>query len=350
MRSPAKRSQSSQLCGRLGAGMRRLGATIAFGLALAVGPAAADPQYGSMDGAALGVGASLKGAIPFPADNPWNTDVSREPIDPNSDRLIASIGLDTGLHPDFGAARYQGARIGIPYVVVSSAQRPVKIKFKAYGSQSDKGPYPVPPNAPIEGQKLDGSPFGGDRHVVVIDRDADRLYELYRAFPRDDGGWNADSGAIFHLDSNDVRPTGKPGWTSADAAGLPIFPGLARYDEVAAGKIRHALRFTVSRSRRAYVPPATHFASSDRDPDLPPMGMRVRLKASYTIPSSFSPQTKTILKALKTYGMIVADNGSDWYVSGAPDRRWNDDRLVSELRQVAGRNFEVVKMRGLVTD
>ncbi|PZQ18214.1 MAG: hypothetical protein DI565_04980 [Ancylobacter novellus] len=185
--------------------------------------------------------------------------------------------------------------------------------------------------------------------MIVVDRDNDRLYELYRAFKRDDGGWNADSGAVFHLDSNDVRPTAKPGWTSADAAGLPIFPGLVRYDEVAAGKIRHALRFTVSRSRRAYVPPATHWASSDQNPNLAPMGMRVRLKAGYEIPASFSRQTKAILKALKTYGMFVADNGSDWYLSGAPDDRWKNDRLVSELRQVAGRNFEVVRMDGIVT-
>ncbi|RXF74837.1 hypothetical protein EK403_05140 [Hansschlegelia zhihuaiae] len=186
--------------------------------------------------------------------------------------------------------------------------------------------------------------------MLVVDRDNDRLYELYRAFPRTDGGWNADSGAIFHLDDNDVRPTAKPGWTSADAAGLPIFPGLVRYDEASTGRIRHALRFTVSRSRRAYVPPATHFASSDRDPDLPPMGMRVRLKASYRIPANFSKPTKAILRALKTHGMFVADNGSDWFLSGTPDDRWNNGRLNDELRQVVGRNFEVVRMRGLVTD
>ncbi|MFC3693325.1 hypothetical protein [Chenggangzhangella methanolivorans] len=250
--------------------MTRFQALFALGLALASAPAAADPRYGSMEGAALGVGASLNGAIPFPADNAWNRDVSGDPVDPNSDRIIASIGLDRGLHPDFGRGTYAGAIIGIPYVVVSGDRPKVRIKYKAYGDESDKGPFPIPPKARIEGWKPNGKPFGGDRHVIVIDRDNDRLYELYRAFKRDDGGWNADSGAVFHLDSNDVRPTAKPGWTSADAAGLPIFPGLVRYDEAPAGAIRHALRFTVSRSRRAYAPPATHWASSDTDPDLAP--------------------------------------------------------------------------------
>jgi len=186
-------------------------------------------------------------------------------------------------------------------------------------------------------------------NLLVIDRDNDRLYELYRAFKRRDGGWDADSGAVFHLDKNNVRPTAGPGWTSADAAGLPIFPGLARYDEASTGVIAHALRFTVERSRRAYVPPATHWASSSDDPDLPPMGMRVRLKAAYRIPAGFSRETKAILKALKSYGMFVADNGSDWFLSGAPDGRWKNDRLVSELRQVTGSNFEVVRMEGVVT-
>jgi hypothetical protein len=300
--------------------------------------------YGDMSGADLGVGASLNGAIPFPANNAWNKDVSKDPVDPNSDNLIASIGLDTGLHPDFGSGTYANAIIGIPYVVVPDSQMYVPIHFKAYGDQSDKGPYPVPMDAPIEGQRPDGKNFGGDRHVVVIDRDTNRLYELYRGFPRNDIGWNADSGAIFHLDSNNVRPTAKPGWTSADAAGLPIFPGLARYDEVAAGQILHALRFTVDNSRRAYVKPANHWASDSDNANLPPMGMRVRLKASYQIPASFSQQTKVILQALKTYGMFVADNGSNWYLSGAPDKHWDNDSLVGELRQVTGRNFEVVKM------
>ena len=305
--------------------------------------------YGDVRGADLGVGASLNGAVPFPADNAWNTDISSAPADPNSDNLIASIGLGTGLHPDFGAGYYQHSIIGIPYVVVADSQMYVPIHLKAYKDESDKGPYPVPMDAPIEGMRDDGKDFGGDRHVIVIDRDTNRLYELGRGFPRDDISWRADVGAIFHLDSNKVRPTAKPGWTSADAAGLPIFPGLARYDEVAAGLIPHALRFTVANSRRAYVKPANHWASSNDDPDLPPMGMRVRLKASYQIPGNFHPQTKVILQALKTYGMFVADNGSNWYISGAPDDRWDNDSLVGELRQVAGSNFEVVKVGKLHT-
>jgi len=305
--------------------------------------------YGDVRGADLGIGASLNGAVPFPADNAWNTDISRAPVDPNSDNLIASIGLSTGLHPDFGAGYYNHAIIGIPYVVVADSQAYVPIHFKAYKDESDKGPYPVPPDAPIEGMRDDGKRFGGDRHVIVIDRDTNRLYETFNSWPQLDLSWRADSGAVFHLDSDTVRPTAKKGWTSADAAGLPIFPGLARYDEVAAGLIPHALRFTVANSRRAYVKPANHWASSNDDPNLPPMGMRVRLKASYQIPDNFHPQTKVILQALKTYGMFVADNGSNWYISGAPDDRWDNDSLVGELRQVTGSNFEVVKMGRLHT-
>ena len=204
----------------------------------------------------------------------------------------------------------------------------------------------MPSNAPIEG----GAASSGDRHVIVIDRDHDRLYELAVARPNGDGSWNAACGAVFHLDSNTVRPAGRPGWTSADAAGLPIFPGLARYDEAALGPggIRHALRFTAARTRRAYLPPATHWASSDTSAARPPMGLRVRLKASYAIAAGFSAETRALLQAMKTYGLILADNGSNWYVSGAPDERWNNDALLSELRQVRGRDFEVVRMDGLV--
>ena len=304
--------------------------------------------YGSMQKADVGVGASLHGAVAFPATNAWNSDISNAAIDPASDALIASIGLGTGLHPDFGAGLYEGASIGIPYVVVDSTQAKVVVTFQAYADESDAGPYPIPIGAPIEGQTGDGSAFSGDRHVLVVDRGANRLYELFNATPNPDGSWRADSGAIFHLDSNAVRPTASAGWTSADAAGLPIFPGLARYDEVAAGVIAHALRFSVQRSRAAYVPPASHWASSSTSASLPPMGMRVRLKASYVIPAGFSNDTKVILRALKTYGMIVADNGSNWFISGAPDPRWNNDALVSELKSVHGSDFEVVRMDGLV--
>ncbi|MDR2013741.1 MAG: hypothetical protein LBQ20_12090 [Rhodanobacter sp.] len=307
----------------------------------------ATPTYASVKNADLGIGASLNGDVPFPADNAWNRDVSADPIDPNSDALIASIGLGTGLHPDFGADIPEGP-IGIPYVVVSGSQQKVTINFTAYGEESDPGPYPIPGNAPIEGGA--NAPQGSDRHVLVIDRDNQKLYELFNAWPQNGGSWNADSGAVFDLTSNVVRPGGQPGWTSADAAGLPIFPGLVRYDEVASGAIHHALRFTVSRTRRAYVPPATHWASSNTDGNLPPMGMRVRLKASYPIPANVDPQTRVLLQALKTYGMIVADNGSNWFITGTSDQRWNNDALVPQLRSVSGSNFEVIRMDGLVTD
>jgi hypothetical protein len=305
--------------------------------------------YGTMADASLGVDASLNGDVPFPADNAWNTDISAMPVDANSANLIASIGLTTGLHPDFGSGTYRGAIIGIPYVVVSSAQPLVPIALGAYKKQSDPGPYPVPPDAPIEGDKPGGGKFKGDRHVLVIDRDSNRLYEMYSSYPQPDGGWDAAAGAIFHVDSDDVRPTAKRGWTSADAAGLPIFPGLARFDEASSGVIPHALRFTVSQTRAAYVLPANHFASSQTSKDLPPMGMRVRLKASYQIPGNFSTEARAILQALKTYGMMVADNGSDWYISGAPADGWNNGALNSELGQVTGAEFEVVKMAKIYT-
>ncbi|HEY6059600.1 MAG TPA: hypothetical protein VIV10_03360 [Gemmatimonadales bacterium] len=284
--------------------------------------------------------ADLHGRRPFPDDNPWNSPVDGMPVDPISDALIASIGLTSGLHPDFGA-NYNGGPFGIPYAVVSGGTPGVPVTFD-YADESDPGPYPIPPDAPIEG----GAASGGDRHVLVVDRDHWKLYELYAAYPVPfTQNWTAGSGAIFDLGSNALRPGG---WTSADAAGLPIFPGLARYDEVVGqGVIRHALRFTVQRTRRAYVYPARHFASSDTSPNLPPMGMRVRLKASFDI-SGFPPSARVILQALKTYGMLVADNGGDWFISGAPDARWNDAEL-NTLKQVAGSNFEVVAMGTLVT-
>jgi hypothetical protein len=295
--------------------------------------------YGDLRKASLGIGASLNGTVPFPANNAWNTDISQRPVDPNSDAIIASIGAGTGLHPDFGVG------IGIPYMVVSGTQARVPIHWTAYGDESDDGPYPIPANAPVE-----GAPAEGDRHVLVIDRDNNRLYELGNGYYNVDGSWNANCGAIFFLDSNNVRPGGQPGWTSADAAGLPIFPGLARYDEAVLGPggIKHALRFTVVKSRRAYVPPATHWASSNTATNLPPMGARLRLKASYVIPANYSKEVRAVLQALKTYGMIMADNGSNWFITGAPDNRWNDDEL-HVLSQVKGSNFEVIRMDGLVT-
>jgi hypothetical protein len=289
---------------------------------------------------ALGPNVSLKGRRPFPADNPWNRDVSRDPVDPNSDAIVASIGLDKRLHPDFGTV-WQGAPSGIPYVVVDSRQPRVPVRFE-YADESDPGPYPIPPDAPIEG----GPNAKGDRHVLVIERDSWKLYETFSSYPQDGGKtWKAGSGAVFDLNSNKLRPAG---WTSADAAGLPVFPGLVRYDEVMEQQaIHHALRFTVTRSRRAYVPPATHFASRNTDANLPPMGMRVRLKNGVDI-SKFPPFAQVILTALKRYGMLVADNGGDWFLSGAPDPRWNDEQIAT-LKRIRGRDFEVVRMAGVVT-
>ncbi|HEY0545329.1 MAG TPA: VCBS repeat-containing protein [Pyrinomonadaceae bacterium] len=283
----------------------------------------------------LGIGASLHGKRLFPANNAWNQDISRATIDPNSATLIGSMGANVSLHPDFGTV-YAGAPNGIPYVVVAGAQPRVPINFMAYGDQSDPGPYPVPPDAPIEG----GPNSTGDRHVLVIDRDAWKLYEMYTSVPVNAGAsWDADSGAIFDLNSNALRPAG---WTSADAAGLPIFPGLVRYDEVfEQHEIKHALRFTASSTRRAYIYPARHYASSDTSSSLPPMGTRVRLKASFNV-SGFSPAMQVVLTAMKKYGMILADNGSNWYVSGSPDTRWSDDELHT-LGALKGSDFEVVQ-------
>ena len=282
---------------------------------------------------ALGVNASLQGARPFPDDNPWNTPIDSDPLDPDSDLLIDSIGRNASLHPDFGAS-WNGGPFGIPYVVVSGDTPKVPVSFE-YADESDAGPYPVPPGAPIEG----GATSQGDRHILVVDRDHWTLYELFAAYPSG-AGYSAGSGAIFDLSSNALRPAG---WTSADAAGLPIFPGLVRYDEVMEGRvIRHALRFTAARTRRAYVYPARHFAGASTDPSLPPMGMRVRLKAGVDI-SGFPPGARVILQALKTYGMILADNGGNWYLSGAPDSRWNDDE-INTLKRLTGNDFEVVRM------
>jgi hypothetical protein len=276
------------------------------------------------------------GAAPcqvLPADNPWNTDVSTAPLHPRSAAFIDSIGRADHLHPDVGTF-WDGAPIGIPYVRVGAGQPKVPVTF-FYADESDPGPYPIPPDAPIEG----GSSSDGDRHVIVVDDHACRLYELFDAHPVDGGrAWQAGSGAVFDLRTNALRPDG---WTSADAAGLPIFPGLIRYDEVVEqGAIRHALRFTVSRTQRGYIHPATHFASSITDPDVPPMGLRLRMRASYSC-ASYSREVQVICAALKRYGMFVADNGSDWYLTGAHDPRWDDDAL-GDLKQIPGDAFEAL--------
>jgi hypothetical protein len=272
----------------------------------------------------------------FPRDNHWNLRVDRLPVHPRSDAIVRSIGLDRTMHADFGSGRYDGGPIGIPFTTVGRRQRGVPVSFE-YASESDRRPYPIPRNAPIEG----GRRSDGDRHVIVVDRDRCRLYELFAASPGA-SGWRAGSGAIWDLRSNRLRPRG---WTSADAAGLPILPGLARYDEVRRGRIDHALRFTAAQTRRAFVYPARHFASDLTAPDLPAMGQRLRLKRGYRI-AGFPRQARIVLRALKRYGMILADNGSPWYVSGAPHRGWDNDQLHT-LHRVPGRAFEVVDTTGL---
>lgn len=288
-----------------------------------------------------GVGGNLGGFVPFPAANAWNQDISALPVDPNSGTIIGAIGPTTSVHADFGSGLYNNGKIGIPYVVVDGTQSLVPINFSAYGSESDPGPMPVPTSGPIEG---DPNPGNGDRHVLVLNKGNCFLYELYSAYPNSDGSWSAGSAAVWDMTATTQRPYG---WTSADAAGLPIFPGLARYDEVAAGKIQHALRFTLSKTRAAFVAPASHLASSSTDPTLAPMGMRMRLKAGFDI-SSYSAANQVILKALKQYGMIVADNGSSMYISGAPDDRWDNDDL-HKLGNLKASDFEVVQMGTIYT-
>ena len=269
----------------------------------------------------------------FPRDNHWNRRVDRLPVHPRSREIVSSVGRQRTLHPDFGSGTWDGGPIGIPYTTVAGNQPRVPVAF-GYEDESDPGPYPIPPNAPVEG----GPDADGDRHVIVVDRDECVLYELFDARPHDEGArWTAGSGARWDLDSNALRPKG---WTSADAAGLPILPGLVRYDEVAAGEINHALRFTVSRTRRHYIYPARHFASSWTSRNLPAMGQRFRLKKSYEI-KGFPRQARIVLRALKRYGMIVADNGSDWFISGSPHDRWDNDQLRA-LKSVKGRHFVVV--------
>jgi hypothetical protein len=264
----------------------------------------------------------------LPASNAINTDISKAPIDPSSAAYIDSIGASVDLHADFGT----NPSYGIPYTIVPRGQQKVPIKFSEYGEESDPGPYPIPPNAPVEGAGEEG-----DRHVLVMQEGSCKLYELYAA-QRSGSGWEAGSGAVFNLRSNALRPEG---WTSADAAGLPIFPLLARYPEVHAGRIEHALRVTVPRTQAGYIHPATHLASSSDDASLPPMGLRLRLKASFSL-AVYHGQALVILRALKRYGLIVADNGSPWYITGAPDRRWNDEDL-DQLKTVPGSAFEAVR-------
>ena len=287
-------------------------------------------------------GNTALGSCPLlPADNIWNARVDALPLDANSGAYVSAIGAGDIVHADFGSGTWDGGPIGIPFVSVPGSQAPVTIHSTAYGSESDPGPFPVPADAPVEG----GSAGDGDRHVLVADRDNCMLYELYHAFPQVDGSWNAESGARYDLRSNALRPDG---WTSADAAGLPIFPGLVRYDEVAAGEIAHAIRFTAPETRQAYVWPARHFASDSSAPSLPPMGQRFRLKAGVDI-SGYSGPVQVILAAMKRYGIILADNGAPWYISGAPDERWDND-MLHELDNIRGSDFEAVNCSGLMVD
>lgn len=285
-------------------------------------------------------GPELEGCPVFPADHAWNTPVDTLPVAARSDDYVRTIGASAPLKADFGSGLWNGGPIGIPFVSVAGSQTKMPVSF-GYQDESDPGPYPIPPNAPTEG----GSQSGGDRHVLVLDRATCLLYETYASYPQANGSWRADSGAVFDLRGYALRPRG---WTSADAAGLPILPGLARYDEVAAGEIRHALRFTAPRTQRAYVWPARHYASSITDPAYPPMGQRFRLKNSYDI-SSFAPQMQVILRALKRYGMILADNGSSWFVSGVPDERW-DNEMLHDLDRIPGSAFEAVDTAALMAD
>jgi hypothetical protein len=328
--------------------MRR--ALIAIAIVSSTAPAAF-PQY-AVTGGTLGISpkcsgmvpgqlSSLNGFVPFPASNAWNTDISTAPVDPNSANLIAFIGANTTLHADFGSGLYQGQSIGIPYQIVAGSQAKVPVKLGAYASEDDPGPMPIPANALIEGYPKPGT---GDRHLLVLEKDGCWLYELGNANLKSIG-WTADAAAVWDMTSNEHRPWT---WTSVDAAGLSVFAGLARYDEVAAGVINHALRFTVPKTRRAFTPPASHWASSLTDPNSPPMGMRLRLKANFDI-SGFSAANQVILRAMKKYGLILADNGSGIYISGAPDDRWNNSDLHN-LGKLTGSDFDVVLMNQVYTD
>jgi hypothetical protein len=298
-------------------------------------------QNGTCSGMSLGQGANLNGYVPFPSSSLWNTDISAAPVDPNSANIINFIGSTVTLHPDFGAGTFHSQTLGIPYQTVAGTQPKVRVTLGAFASDSDPGPEPIPSNALIEGYPKPGN---GDRHVLVLEKDGCWLYELYHAALKS-GQWSADSAAIWDMTINEQRPYT---WTSADAAGLPIFVGLARHDEVAAGAINPALRFTGPTTRRAFVLPATHWASTVTDPNAPPMGTRLRLKASFDI-SSYPADDQVILTALKKYGMILADNGSAIFISGTPDNAWNNTNL-NLLRQITASSFEVAALGTVYTD
>jgi hypothetical protein len=288
----------------------------------------------------VGQGASLNGFLPFPSDNLWNKDISSAPVDPNSAAIINYIGSTIGIHPDFGSGEYDGSYMGIPYTVVDGSQPLLPINYQAYGSESDPGPMPIPLTAPIEGYPNPGT---GDRHVLVLDNSNCFLYELYNSYPQT-SSWNADSGAVWDLLADEQRPYT---WTSADAAGLPIFPGLVRYDEVASGVIQHAIRFTLQNTSAGFTPPASHWAATTSDTLAPPMGTRLRLQASFDV-SGYSAANQVILNAMKTYGLILADNGSSMYISGTPDDRWDNSDLHL-LNGATAADFDVLQISPLYT-
>lgn len=291
-----------------------------------------------------GEGPTLAGCQVFPADHVWNTPVDQLPVHPSSSLWVNTIGAQTGVHPDFGEGLWEGAPIGIPYATVGAGQPKVPVSFY-YAAESDPGPYPIPEDSPVEGAPPGGVATGGDRHVLVVNVDDCVLYELFDAVRQADGSWQAGSGAVYDLSDYELRPAG---FTSADAAGLPILPGLVRYEEVAAGVIAHALRFTAPQTANRYVWPARHQASSRSGEEYPPMGARFRLKADFDA-SGFSAEAQVIVEALKRYGMILADNGSAWYLSGAPDDRWSNP-VLRELRQIQGSDFEAVDASSLMLD
>lgn len=295
------------------------------------GPALFLPMIQNYEGMPIVAGCTI-----FPPDNIWNTRVDGPNVKVHSlsSQYIASIGLNTHLHPDFGTV-WNGQPIGIPYTSVPAGQPGVKVSF-TYASESNPGPYPIPANAPVEG--------GSDRHVLVVDSGSCKLYEMWNAVRQADGSWKAGSGAIFDLRTNLLRPDG---WTSADAAGLPILPGLVRYDEVSKGGIHHALRFTASQTQQAYLWPARHFASSNTSASLPPMGLRLKTTVNL---SSYPAEMQVILRAFQQYGLILADNGSNWYISGSPDSRWDDDMLVTQFNRLSGSDFEAVDVSGLIVN
>lgn len=286
----------------------------------------------------------IAGCDVFPGDNIWNTPVDNLPVHARSSGYINTIGASRTVHADFGSGVWppgSNSPIGIPFITVPANQPNVPITFVWWPEESDPGPYPIPPNAPIEG----GAAGDGDRHVLVLQQGTCKLFELYSAFPQPGGGWGAGNGAVYDLNSHALRPDG---WTSADAAGLPILPGLVRYDEVASGEIRHAIRFTAPETQAAHLWPARHHASNQTGANYPPMGLRLRLRADYDI-SGFSPDVQVILRAFKRYGLILADNGSAWYISGAPDARWDNDQL-HEMDVIRGSDFEAVDVSGLIVE